>query len=109
MGRKYKTLHNLKREGTIQMVPLGKMHIASRHAQREKVNKSRVDYLLSRFNLDKLGTIILSHRHGEFYIIDGQHRVETLKQWLGSGWEIQKIECLVYEKFIGSRRSRDVS
>ncbi len=97
MGRKYKSHSKTKREGTIKMVPLGKMHVASTHAQREKVNRSRVDYLLSCFDLDKFGTPVISHRYGEFYIIDGQHRVEAIKQWLGTGWETQEIECLVYE------------
>ena len=97
MGRKYKQHNETKREGTIQMVLLGKMHIASRHAQREKINRNRVDYLLSRFSLDKFGTPVVSYRYGEYYIIDGQHRIEAIKQWIGTGWEDQEIECLVYK------------
>ena len=85
-----------KRSGVIQNIELGKMFISSRHAQREKINKSRVDYLVSRFDLDKFGTPALS-RHGDrFYIIDGQHRIEAIKRWLGPGWEKQRIECLVF-------------
>ena len=97
MGRKYKEKHSIDRDGHIKSVPLGKMHISSRHAQRAKISESWVDYLLSRFDLDKFGTPVLSHRYGEFYIMDGQHRIEALKRWLGVGWEKQTIECLVYD------------
>lgn len=86
----------MSRNGVSKSVELGIMHISSRHAQREKISKSRVDYLVSRFDLDKFGTPVLSERQGKFYIIDGQHRIEAIKRWLGLGWEKQKIECLVY-------------
>lgn len=78
-------------------IPLGKMHISSRHAQREKINQSRVDYLVSNFDLDKIGIPELSERGSGYYIMDGQHRIEALKFWLGDGWESQKIECRVWE------------
>lgn len=78
-------------------VPLDKMHIRSRHAQREKINESRVDHLFANFDLDKLGMPELSeHEDGEYYILDGQHRIEALKRWLGPGWETQQIQCRVY-------------
>lgn len=78
-------------------VALGKMHIRSRHAQREKINENRVEHLLVNFDLEKLGLPELSeHEDGEYYILDGQHRIEALKRWLGPGWEVQKIQCRVY-------------
>lgn len=77
-------------------VSLGKMHIRSRHAQREKMNQSRIDHLLANFDLDKFGIPELSERDGEYYILDGQHRIEALRIWLGDGWENQKIECRVW-------------
>ena len=87
----------IERRGTIKQVPLGKMHITSRHAQREKINEARVDYLVSRFDFDQFGTPVLSERDGEFYIIDGQHRIEALKRWLGTDWESSTIPCYVYD------------
>lgn len=87
----------IERRGSIKHVPLGKMHITSRHAQREKLNESRVDYLVSRFDFDQFGMPVLSERDGEFYIIDGQHRIEALKRWLVTDWESSTIPCYVYE------------
>ena len=96
----------LQRDGSIKKVPLGKMHITSQHAQREKIDAKRVDYLLSRFDLDKFGMPTLSgHKDGEFYIIDGQHRIAALKRWLGDGWENQKIEAYVYTDLTESQEA----
>lgn len=59
--------------------------------------KNRVDYLLANFDLDDFGVPVVSWRSGLYFIIDGQHRIEAMKQWLGDGWEVQKIECRVYQ------------
>lgn len=78
-------------------VPLGKMQVLSRHAQRAKLNESRVNYLLTNFDLDRIGFPVLNERSdGTYYILDGQHRVEALKRWLGPGNEKQQIECEVF-------------
>ncbi len=79
----------------VQEVPLGKM-TTSRLAQRE-LKAHRVDYLIANFDLDEFGQPVVSWREGNYFIIDGQHRVEAIKQWLGKGWEIQKVECRVYQ------------
>lgn len=79
----------------VQEVPLGKM-ATSRRCQRD-LNQNRVDYLYANFELDDFGHPVVSWRDGFYFIIDGQHRVEALKLWLGKGWEIQKIECRVYQ------------
>lgn len=78
----------------IQTVPLGKMRV-SIEAQR-RLRPERVDYLLSKLDIEKLGYIVVNSRGGFFYVIDGQHRVEMLKRWLGDGWENQQIECRCY-------------
>lgn len=78
-----------------QEVPVGKM-ITSRRVQRD-LKLHRVDYLVANFDLDDFGQPVVSWRDGHYYIIDGQHRIEALKVWLGKGWEIQKIECRVYQ------------
>lgn len=92
-----KRKNKIERRGSIKQVRLDQMHITSRHAQREKINEARVDYLVSRFDFDQFGTPVLSERDGAFYIIDGQHRIEALKRWLGADWESSTIPCYVYE------------
>lgn len=82
------------RHTVIKDVPLGKM-IVSDQGQRAR-NDARVDHLLNEFDLDQIGYPIVSERGGNFYIIDGQHRIEALKRFIGKGWETQKIACAVY-------------
>ncbi len=87
---------NVKQRRTaMKEVQLGKM-VVLEIAQRRRDN-SWVDYLLNDFDLDQIGFPILSERGGRFFIIDGQHRIEALKHWLGEGWETQKIACKVYQ------------
>src|SRR5580765_8340511 len=76
-------------------VALGEMTISER-AQRA-LKPSRVAELLSKLDLAALGEPLLSARDGRFYIIDGQHRVKALSEFLGEGWEKQKILCKVFE------------
>jgi hypothetical protein len=62
-------------------------------AQRE-LNKARVDRIATSFDPEQIGTPTVSHRDGIFYIIDGQHRVEALKE---IGWGDQSVQCWTYE------------
>lgn len=77
----------------LKWVRLGLMRVSAL-AQRE-LKPSRVDYLVSGFELDKLGNPEMSYRDGLYYIMDGHHRVEAVKRWLGKGWEDQCIQCWV--------------
>lgn len=80
----------------LQEVPLGKMCVSAK-VQRE-LNKHRVDELVANFDLDMFGQPAVSWRDGRYFIIDGQHRIEALKIWLGKGWEIQKVpDCRTYQ------------
>jgi hypothetical protein len=85
----------VSQEGEIQFVRLGSMAIPP-HAQRE-LKSQKVDAILANFDLDVFGLPVVSHRRGVYYVLDGQHRVEAMKQWLGKAWEDQRIECRVYE------------
>jgi hypothetical protein len=96
MAKTHTVINQIERKGVVKDVALGKMHIMSRHAQREKINEARVDYLLANIDLEKFGMPTLSERDGRYYIIDGQHRIEMIKRFLGDGWETQTIECYVY-------------
>lgn len=81
-----------QREARLRWVPISLMR-TSPVAQRE-LNQSRVDYIAANFDPEDLGTPTVSHRDGHFYVIDGQHRVEALKQ---IGWGDQQIQCWSYD------------
>ena len=84
----------IRAHSTIKLVPLGKMRV-SPVAQRE-LKEYRVALLLEEFDLEQFGLPVLNLRDGSYYIIDGQHRIEALKRFLGDDWEIQHVECRVY-------------
>lgn len=84
----------VNQHGEVQFVRLGSMAIPP-HAQRE-FRAHKVDEILAEFDLDVFGLPVVSERRGTYYVLDGQHRVEAIKRWLGDGWEDQRIECRVY-------------
>jgi hypothetical protein len=65
-------------------------------AQRE-ANPARVDKLAAEMDLEQIGTPTVNERDSHYFLIDGQHRVEALKKWLGDdNWEDQSIQCWTY-------------
>jgi hypothetical protein len=87
--------NNLTRlNSSLQNVQLSKLRI-SPAAQRE-LNESRVAHLTADFDPEMLGYPVVSNRNGHYFVIDGQHRIEAVKRWLGDGWEKQNVSCRVY-------------
>lgn len=84
--------NRVEREATLRWVPISLMTV-SPLAQRE-LNQSRVDHLVATFDLEKIGTPTVNKRDGVWYVIDGQHRVESLR---AIGWGDQQIQCWAYE------------
>ena len=82
---------------TSRIIPVALSRLTVSPAVQRDLRKYRIDELLADFDLEMFGMPVVSHREGKFYIIDGHHRITTLKQWLGAGWEDQKIECRVFE------------
>lgn len=82
----------VERDATLRWVPLGLMRV-SPVAQRE-LNQSRVDKIAANLDIEQIGAPTVSKREGGYFIIDGQHRVEALRQ---IGWGDQQIQCWTYE------------
>jgi hypothetical protein len=84
----------LERTARLRWVPLRLMRV-NPLAQRE-LNRARVAQLAACFDPEQIGAPVVSHRGEWFWLIDGQHRVEGLKLWLGA-WADQEIQCWCYE------------
>lgn len=82
-----------KRAARLRDVPLELMRI-NPLAQRD-LNPARVDRLVADFDPEQIGAPTVSDRDGHFWIIDGQHRIAALKEWLGE-WKGQKLQCWCY-------------
>jgi len=61
-------------------------------AQRD-VNRAWVDRLAAEFDPEQIGTPTVSRRGTHWYVIDGQHRVEAMRQM---GWDDQQVQCWTY-------------
>lgn len=79
---------------SLQNVQLSKMRV-SPSAQRD-LKEARVSSLAAEFDPEMLGYPVLNSRKGHYYIIDGQHRIEAAKRFLGDDWERQNLSCRVY-------------
>jgi ParB-like nuclease domain len=82
------------RQGRLRWVPLAQLRV-NPLAQRE-LNQARVARLAASFDVEQMGNPTVSHRGEWYYVLDGQHRLEALKLWLGS-WEDQEVQCWCYE------------
>lgn len=85
------TTKRVERTARLRWVPIEKMRV-NPVAQRDE-NPSRVDHLALHMDLEQLGTPTVNERDGWFYIIDGQHRINALKQ-LGFG--DLSVQCWTY-------------
>ena len=82
----------VERAARLRWVPVPKMSTSSL-SQRE-LNQSRVDRIVANLDLEQIGAPTVNLRDGLYWIIDGQHRIEALRQ---IGWGDQQIQCWTYE------------
>jgi ParB-like nuclease domain len=84
----------IQRSARLRWVPLAQMRV-NPLAQRD-LRPARVSRLAAVFDLEQMGVPTVSHRGDWYYLIDGQHRIAALKQWLGT-WQDQQVQCWAYE------------
>lgn len=94
MSKASTTPTSLRRAARLRDVPLEALRV-SPNAQRE-LNQFWVDAIVADFDLEQLGAPTVSHRDGYYWVLDGQHRLAALKEWLGE-WKGQKFQCWCYE------------
>lgn len=83
----------VKRNSHLATIKVGDIRVDS-SSQREATRQS-VHALASNFNPDLMGIIVVSHRDGVYWVMDGQHRILALKEALGEDaddWEVV-AEC----------------
>ncbi len=82
----------VQRDARLRWVPIADMRV-SPLAQRE-LRTAWVAKIAAEFDLEELGTPTVNHRGEHWFVIDGQHRIEALKE---IGWEDQQVQCWAYE------------
>lgn len=83
--------NRVERHAALKWVPIALMRV-SNLSQRE-FKQYRVDHIATHFDLEQIGTPTVNRRGQNFYIIDGQHRIEALR---AIGWGDQQIQCWTY-------------
>jgi ParB-like nuclease domain len=89
-----KTDGRIERHARLRWVPLTQMRV-NPLAQRD-LNQARVSKLAAAFDPEKIDAPTVNHRGDWYYLIDGQHRIAALKEWLSS-WADQQVQCWTYE------------
>lgn len=84
----------IKREARIRTIKLGDIRV-SPAAQRE-LNQARVNKIVDSLDMERLGTLTVSARDGFYWLIDGQHRYNALKEFFGEGFEEWEVEAWCY-------------
>ena len=94
MTTKPATDRKIVRAASIRSIKMSDLRVSPR-SQRE-LNENRVKKILDSLDIDRLGTLTVSHRDGLYWIIDGQHRFHALREHLQrefgddwTEWEIQ--------------------
>ncbi len=89
-----KTTKKVEREARLRWVPLGSMRVSAL-AQRD-LKQARVDHIIADMDLEQIGTPTVNERDEHYFVLDGQHRIEALKVWLGEDWPAQTLQCWTY-------------
>lgn len=84
--------NRVQRDARLKWVPLALMK-TSPVAQRE-INGARINAMVANFDPEQVGNPTVNLRDGNWYIIDGQHRVEAMRE---VGWADQQVQCWTYE------------
>lgn len=89
--------NRLNRTARLRWVPLNLMKVSPSVTQRTALRKNHVQKIAANFDPEKFGVPTVNWRDGYFWIIDGWHRTEGYKKWLGDGWEDQSVQCWTFE------------
>lgn len=90
-----KPASHVKRISKIRPVPIASMRIPPALVTQRQFRRAHGDSLAADLDLNKLGLLIINHRDGIYWVLDGQHRLYALKSnGFNEGYD---IECEVYE------------
>jgi hypothetical protein len=84
-----------RKPSKIRPVLIGQMRIPPALVTQREFRKAHGDRLAADLDLNKLGYPIINHRDGNYWVLDGQHRLYALKQF-GFG-DKDALDCEVYE------------
>jgi hypothetical protein len=87
-NKSYEKSFNKNQMSLVETLPINCLKIA---AYQSPCNPLRVKNIIRNFDDEQLQPIDVSYRNGSYWIVDGQHRVESLKQL-----SIPNISCRIH-------------
>ena len=85
-----------RRVSKVRPVRILEMRTPPAGVVQRKFSKAQAERYAANLDLDKLGTPIVNHRLGVYWIVDGQHRIEAVKMFFAPS-DPGSIECRVYD------------
>lgn len=83
-----------RKPSKIRPVQIAQMRIPPALVTQREFRKAHGDRIASQLDLNKLGFPIINHRDGNYWVVDGQHRIYALRE---NGFEKDTLDCEVYE------------
>lgn len=85
-----------RRASRVRPVKVSEMRVPPAGITQRRFDKKQAEAYAANFDLDKLGIPIVNLRGGNYWILDGQHRIEALKMFFAPA-DPGSIDCEVYE------------
>lgn len=83
-----------RRPSKIRPVPINLMRIPPALVVQREFRKAHGDRIAANLDLNKIGFPIVNHRDGNYWVLDGQHRIYALRE---NGFTADVLDCEVYE------------
>lgn len=84
-----------RKPSKIRPVALGLMRVPPALVTQREFRQAHADRIAAELDLNKLGFMTINHRDGNYWVLDGQHRIAALKQF-GFGAQ-DAFECEVFD------------
>lgn len=88
-----------RKPSKVRPVPIAQMRVPTALLAQREFRQAHADKIAANLDLNKLGFPIINHRDGIYWVCDGQHRIDALKQ---NGFEKDVLDCEVYEDLTDS-------
>lgn len=83
-----------RKPSKIRPVSIALMRIPPALVTQREFRKAHGDRIAADLDLNKIGFPIVNHRDGNYWVLDGQHRIYALR---ANGFENDNLDCEVYE------------
>jgi hypothetical protein len=83
-----------RKPSKIRPVPIAQMRVPPALICQREFRKAHGDRIAAELDLNKLGYPIINQRDGNYWVVDGQHRIYALRE---NGFGKDALDCEVYE------------